>query len=74
MKITGLETHLVRLPGAPTLADIPDKADQYTFVTLQLRTDEGIEGIGLTFFGASAMPRRSISASANGPAGRRTIR
>ena len=52
MKITGLQTHLVRLPGAPTLADIPDKADQYTFVTLQLRTDEGIEGIGMTFFGA----------------------
>jgi L-alanine-DL-glutamate epimerase-like enolase superfamily enzyme len=52
MKITELETHLVRLPGAPTLADIPDKADQYTFVTLQLRTDEGIEGIGITFFGA----------------------
>ena len=53
MKITGLQTHLVRLPGAPTLADIPDKADQYTFVTLQLRTDEGIEGIGITFFGAA---------------------
>ena len=29
MKITGFQTHLVRLPGAPTLADIPDKADQY---------------------------------------------
>ena len=53
MKITGLQTHLVRLPGAPTLADIPDKADQYTFVTLQLRTDDGIEGIGVTFFGAA---------------------
>src|SRR5438552_14972271 len=53
MKITGLQTHLVRLTGMPTLADIPDKAEQYTFVTLQLRTDEGIEGIGLTFFGAA---------------------
>ncbi|MGZ5095081.1 MAG: mandelate racemase/muconate lactonizing enzyme family protein, partial [Burkholderiales bacterium] len=53
MKITGLQTHLVRLPGAPTLADIPDKANQYTFVTLQLRTDEGVEGIGVTFFGAA---------------------
>jgi len=52
MKITGFQTHLVRLPGAPTLADIPDKADQYTFITLQLRTDEGIEGIGVSFFGA----------------------
>jgi L-talarate/galactarate dehydratase len=51
MKITGLQTHLVKLPSAPTLAGIPDKADQYTFVTLQLRTDQGIEGIGVTFFG-----------------------
>ena len=51
MKITGLKTHLVKLPGAPTLAGIPDKADQYTFITLQLQTDEGIEGIGVTFFG-----------------------
>src|SRR5688572_20547612 len=51
MKITGLQTHLVRLPGQNTLADIPDKADQYTFVTLQLHTDEGVEGIGVTFFG-----------------------
>src|SRR5687767_3105095 len=51
MKITGLQTHLVRLPGQETLAGIPDKADQYTFVTLQLRTDEGVEGIGITFFG-----------------------
>ena len=51
MKITGLKTHLVKLPGAPTLAGVPHKADQYTFITLQLRTDEGIEGIGVTFFG-----------------------
>jgi L-alanine-DL-glutamate epimerase-like enolase superfamily enzyme len=53
MKITALQTHLVKLPSAPTLAGIPDKADQYTFVTLQLRTDQGVEGIGITFFGAA---------------------
>jgi L-alanine-DL-glutamate epimerase-like enolase superfamily enzyme len=52
MKITGLKTHLVKLPSAPTLAGIPDKADQYTFVTLQLQTDEGLEGLGISFFGA----------------------
>ena len=51
MKITGLKTHLVKLPSAPTLAGIADKADQYTFVTLQLRTDEGVEGVGISFFG-----------------------
>src|SRR5204863_9821838 len=51
MKITGHQTQLVKLPSAPTLAGIPDKADQYTFVTLQLRTDEGVEGIGISFFG-----------------------
>jgi len=53
MKITALQTRLVKLPSAPTLAGIPDKADQYTFVTLQLRTDQGVEGIGITFFGAA---------------------
>ena len=41
MKITGLQTHLVRLPGAATLADFPDGVDAHSFVTLQLRTDEG---------------------------------
>ena len=51
MKITALQTHLVKMPSTPTLAGIPDKADQYTYITLQLRTDEGIEGIGVTFFG-----------------------
>ena len=51
MKIASLQTRLVKLPSAPTLAGIPDKADQYTFITLQLRTDEGVEGVGITFFG-----------------------
>ena len=51
MKIVGFQTHLVKLPSAPTLAGIADKADQYTFITLQLRTDEGVEGVGITFFG-----------------------
>ena len=53
MKLTGFHTHLVKLPSAPTLAGIADKADQYTYITLQLRTDEGVEGIGLTFFGGA---------------------
>ncbi|MES2562488.1 MAG: mandelate racemase/muconate lactonizing enzyme family protein [Pseudomonadota bacterium] len=52
MKITGFKTHLVRLPGQPTLAGVADKADQYTFTTLSLQTDEGVEGIGISFFGA----------------------
>ena len=51
MKISGFQTHLVKLPSAPTLAGIADKADQYTFITLQLRTDEGVEGVGISFFG-----------------------
>ena len=51
MKLTEAKTHLVKLPSTPTLAGIADKADQYTYVTLQLRTDEGVEGIGVTFFG-----------------------
>jgi len=51
MKISGFQTQLVKLPSAPTLAGIADKADQYTFITLQLRTDEGVEGVGISFFG-----------------------
>jgi L-alanine-DL-glutamate epimerase-like enolase superfamily enzyme len=56
MKITGLETRIVKLPLDEPLADgaITPGATQ-TFVTLRLRTDEGVEGIGITFFGGGAM-------------------
>src|SRR5215213_5808935 len=56
MKITQLETQIVRLPLDEPLANgpAPQGATQ-TFVTLRLRTDEGVEGVGITFFGGNAM-------------------
>ncbi|MDB5863372.1 MAG: hypothetical protein JWO70_1178 [Betaproteobacteria bacterium] len=56
MKITGLETRIVKLPLDEPLADGPTTPGAtQTFVTLRLRTDEGVEGIGITFFGGGAM-------------------
>jgi L-alanine-DL-glutamate epimerase-like enolase superfamily enzyme len=52
MKITHAQSHLVRLPDEEPLANGPaDPAVRRTFVALTLGTDQGIEGIGFTFFG-----------------------
>jgi L-alanine-DL-glutamate epimerase-like enolase superfamily enzyme len=56
MKITQLETQIVRLPLDEPLANGPTaQGATQTFVTLRLRTDEGVEGVGMTFFGGGAM-------------------
>ena len=56
MKITQLESQIVRLPLDEPLADGPTaQGATQTFVTLRLRTDEGVEGVGMTFFGGGAM-------------------
>ena len=56
MKITQLETGIVRVPLDEPLADGPTaKGATQSFVTLRLRTDEGVEGVGITFFGGGAM-------------------
>jgi len=52
MKISGLRTHIVRLPADEPLAGGP-AAGTRDFVTLTLETDAGIEGIGITFFGGA---------------------
>ena len=52
MKITGLETAILRIPEADPLADMPEDGSRLRpFVTLRLRTDEGIEGIAFTLYG-----------------------
>lgn len=52
MKITDARCHAVRLPAEEPLADGPAvKGAVRELVTLELGTDEGIEGIGFTFFG-----------------------
>jgi L-alanine-DL-glutamate epimerase-like enolase superfamily enzyme len=54
MKITALETGLVVLPADEPLADAPDNPGGHRpIVTLTLRTDDGIEGIGVAYFGGA---------------------
>ena len=54
MKITRVQTHLIRLPSDEPLAGGPAFGGPFReFVTVQIDTDGGIEGIGVTFFGAA---------------------
>jgi L-talarate/galactarate dehydratase len=54
MKITTVETHVVRLPAEEPLAGGPATPNATRdFVTLMLGTDQGVEGIGITFFGGA---------------------
>ena len=53
MKISGYKTRVLRTPARDPLADsLPDTGAQRGFVTLEMTTDEGIDGIGLTFIPA----------------------
>jgi L-talarate/galactarate dehydratase len=66
MKITQLESQIVRVPLDEPLADGPAPKDAtQNFVTLRLRTDEGVEGLGITFFGGGAMSA-SLKAAVDG--------
>lgn len=52
MKITGYETTVLNVPESDPLADMPEERGRTRpMVSLRLRTDAGIEGIGITFFG-----------------------
>ena len=52
MKITGYEAAMLRIPEDDPLANMPEEAGRTRpVVILRLRTDSGIEGIGLTFYG-----------------------
>jgi L-alanine-DL-glutamate epimerase-like enolase superfamily enzyme len=54
MKITGFSSHIVRTPADnPLVVGLPERNDTREFVTLELRTDEGLTGVGLTFFGGA---------------------
>ena len=54
MKITKIQTQLVRVPVDEPLAGGPAApGSTREFVTLRVGTDAGIEGIGYTFFGAA---------------------
>ena len=51
MKITGATTRVLQTPADNPLVVGIDQPGTREFVTLELHTDEGISGVGLTFFG-----------------------
>lgn len=53
MKITHASTVLVALPHDEPLADGPTTPGSKNFIALKLGTDQGIEGLGFTFFGGA---------------------
>jgi L-alanine-DL-glutamate epimerase-like enolase superfamily enzyme len=54
MKIIRTISHILRIPEDDPLADMPEEEGRLRpIVTLQVQTDAGIEGIGLTFYGGA---------------------
>ncbi len=52
MKITQVTTRIVKTPGdSPLVFDQPPATSTFDFVTLELGTDQGLVGVGVTFFG-----------------------
>jgi len=50
MKISGFQTRLLFTPADDPLGNsLPDTGRRRAFVTLEMTTDEGIDGVGLTF-------------------------
>src|SRR2546427_10851913 len=57
MKITHATTRALRTPADnPLVVGLPASTDTREFVTLELGTDQGLTGLGLTFFGGALNP------------------
>ena len=57
MKITHVTTRVLSTPADnPLVVGLPAPTDTREFVTLELGTDQGLVGIGLTFFGGALTP------------------
>jgi L-alanine-DL-glutamate epimerase-like enolase superfamily enzyme len=57
MKITHVTTRALRTPADnPLVVGLPAPTDSREFVTLELGTDQGAVGLGLTFFGGALTP------------------
>src|SRR5256886_14793559 len=68
MKITHVTTRILRTPADnPLVVGLPAPTDTREFVTLELGTDQGLTGIGLTFFGGALTP--ALRAAVEGLAG-----
>src|SRR5918999_4466099 len=62
MKITAARTQMVRLPMGESLAGEAGLGRSHLdFVTLRLETDAGVEGMGVTFFGATLTPALKLA-------------
>ena len=54
MKISHVTTRILRTPADnPLVVGLPAPTDTREFVTLELGTDDGITGVGVTFFGGA---------------------
>src|SRR5881628_1096177 len=57
MKITHATTRVLRMPADnPLIVGLPAPTETREFVTLELGTDQGLVGVGLTFFGGAVTP------------------
>jgi L-alanine-DL-glutamate epimerase-like enolase superfamily enzyme len=68
MKITHVTTRILRTPADnPLVVGLPAPTDTREFVTLELGTDQGLVGIGVTFFGGALTPalRAAVDGLAN---------
>src|SRR4051812_49741672 len=56
MKISKVTTRIVKTPGdSPLVFDQPPATSTFDFVTLELGTDDGLVGVGVTFFGETLL-------------------
>jgi L-alanine-DL-glutamate epimerase-like enolase superfamily enzyme len=54
MKVAAVRTHIVRLPNDEPLAGFSENANATNpIVAVRVQTDDGIEGIGVTYFGGA---------------------
>jgi L-talarate/galactarate dehydratase len=68
MKITHVTTRVLRTPADnPLVVGLPAPTDTREFVTIELGTDQGLVGVGLTFFGGALTP--ALKAAVDGLAG-----
>ncbi|MGH7326623.1 MAG: mandelate racemase/muconate lactonizing enzyme family protein, partial [Candidatus Rokuibacteriota bacterium] len=68
MKITHVTTRVLRTPADnPLVVGLPAPTETREFVTVELGTDQGLVGLGLTFFGGALTP--ALKAAVDGLAG-----
>ena len=65
MKITHVTTRVLSTPADnPLVVGLPAPNDTREFVTLELGTDQGLVGVGLTFFGGALTPALKVAVDA----------